>query len=166
MISYISQFSFLPVLSLQTSSLKQTMFQSEGMSPLETGAESPSTLDSSSDYVPCATHTRLIQTGNRLKFSELESSVNSCRLCCLYKNIISHLIKGHLPSLIQPYSRADAEEKVLLESLTIFDDSEYYPDILHGFTLCKLTSNIPFTSSGARMPNQTMIHGRGVLFPQ
>ncbi|KAH7187384.1 heterokaryon incompatibility protein-domain-containing protein [Fusarium oxysporum] len=136
MISYISQFSFLPVLSLQTSSLKQTMFQSEGMSPLETGAESPSTLDSSSDYVPCATHTRLIQTGNRLKFSELESSVNSCRLCCLYKNIISHLIKGHLPSLIQPYSRADAEEKVLLESLTIFDDSEYYPDILHGFTLC------------------------------
>ncbi|KAF5653272.1 hypothetical protein F25303_2444 [Fusarium sp. NRRL 25303] len=54
-----------------------------------------------------------------ITFPELRSSASSCRVCCLYRDIVLDCVRGHLPGISKAFSNDETEEKLKLEELVI-----------------------------------------------
>ncbi|EGU74888.1 hypothetical protein FOPG_15617 [Fusarium oxysporum f. sp. conglutinans race 2 54008] len=62
---------------------------------------------------------RVLHVRYRTTFSELRSSASSCRLCCLYRDIVLDCVRGHLPGISEALFKDEAEEKLKLEELVM-----------------------------------------------
>lgn len=72
--------------------------------------------DSAENHISCV-YTRQEEYSS-VTFDQIESSSASCRLCCLYRDIILSVVGGCLPSLFEG-SRDEAEHRLILEQLVI-----------------------------------------------
>ncbi|RFN52063.1 hypothetical protein FIE12Z_3615 [Fusarium flagelliforme] len=63
-------------------------------------------------------HLRIGGSG-RFVFPELDAASDSCRLCCLYKDVALACIRGQLPGLSEPFFKDEADEKAVLDELRL-----------------------------------------------
>lgn len=119
---------------------------------------------------PCA-HTKLeeIFPYAPVSFAQIRSSATSCRICHLYMEIILAVVAGALPGVFHG-PRDEAEETLILESLTLFYEMGLPKDLCFNILVNRISIDIfrdrfadghrDFTIQGRRFPKRSPVGPR------
>lgn len=155
------QLSTMSLTEGERSSEIDSLSQSDSSSDIN----GPSASNYSAEYhISCAFTRR--EEHSSITFAQIESSSNSCRICCLYRDIILAVVGGYLPAVFKG-SRDEAEIKLILERLTIsngWDDSCFETDQLAFNIMEDHVTLALFIDEDAEVVSDFSIQGRH--FPQ